>query len=207
MGGGLIQLVATGAQDVFLTGNPQITFWKAIYNRHTNFAIEAISQTFDGQSDWGGSCVATLSRNGDMIHKSYLQVQLKNNSKKPFHYTRDLGHALIRNVELEIGGQTIDRHDGQWLHYWNELTLPEEKYMGYNRMIGNYDFTTTSRNNNGSSRDHNGRETNLETIRRNFLELLHASDDNDSVENALRAANIRNGYNADDWFDLKPPLN
>ena len=76
MGGGLMQLVAYGAQDVFLTGNPQITFFKVVYRRHTNFAVESIQQTFNGAADFGRKVTATISRNGDLITNVYLQVKL-----------------------------------------------------------------------------------------------------------------------------------
>ena len=78
MGGGLLQLVAYGAQDVYLTGNPQITFFKVAYRRHTNFAMEAIQQTFSGTADFGNTVTCQISRNGDLIHRAYLQVQLPN---------------------------------------------------------------------------------------------------------------------------------
>ena len=76
MGGGLMQLVAYGAQDVYLTGNPQITFWKVTYRRHTNFAMESIEQTFNGQADFGRRVTCTISRNGDLAYRTYLQVTL-----------------------------------------------------------------------------------------------------------------------------------
>ena len=76
MGGGLMQLVAYGAQDVYLTGNPQITFWKVTYRRHTNFAMESIEQTFNGQADFGRRVQCTISRNGDLAYRTYLQVVL-----------------------------------------------------------------------------------------------------------------------------------
>ena len=76
MGGGLMQLVAYGAQDIYLTGNPQITFFKVVYRRHTNFSMEAIEQTFNGQADFGRKVTCTISRNGDLIHRVYLQVVL-----------------------------------------------------------------------------------------------------------------------------------
>ena len=72
MGGGLLQLVAYGAQDVYLTGNPQITFFKVVYRRHTNFAIESIQQTFSGSVGFGQRVTATVSRNGDLISRAYL---------------------------------------------------------------------------------------------------------------------------------------
>merc|ERR1712054_473500 len=76
MGGGLMQLVAYGAQDVYLTGNPQITFWKVTYRRHTNFAMESIEQTFNGQADFGRRVQCTVSRNGDLAYRTYLQITL-----------------------------------------------------------------------------------------------------------------------------------
>ena len=76
MGGGLLQLVAYGAQDVYLTGNPQITFFMAVYRRHTNFAIEAVQQTFNGTPDYGQRVTCTIARNGDLMHKVYLEVDL-----------------------------------------------------------------------------------------------------------------------------------
>ena len=76
MAGGLMQLVAYGAQDVFLTGTPEITFWKVSYRRHTNFAMESIEQTFSGQADFGRRVTCTISRNGDLAYRTYLQVTL-----------------------------------------------------------------------------------------------------------------------------------
>jgi len=75
-GGGLMQLVAYGAQDIYLTGNPQITFFKVVYRRHTNFAMEAIEQTFNGSANFGKKVTCTISRNGDLIHRIYLQATL-----------------------------------------------------------------------------------------------------------------------------------
>ena len=76
MGGGLLQLVAYGAQDVYLTGNPQITFFKVVYRRHTNFSLESIQQTFNGKFDWGSRVTCQISRNGDLVHKMYVEVEL-----------------------------------------------------------------------------------------------------------------------------------
>jgi len=81
MGGGLLQLVAYGAQDVYLTGNPQITFFKVVYRRHTNFAIEAIQQTFNGNPGYGNRVTCQISRNGDLIHRMYLAVDMSDETK------------------------------------------------------------------------------------------------------------------------------
>ena len=140
MGGGLMQLVAYGAQDVYLTGNPQITFWKVTYRRHTNFAMESIEQTFNGQADFGRRVQCTVSRNGDLAYRTYLQVTLPQISTDDSPHARWLdcpGEQMISMVEVEIGGQRIDRQYGDWMHIWNQLTLTSEQEDGYNKMIGN----------------------------------------------------------------------
>ena len=145
MGGGLMQLVAYGAQDVYLTGNPQITFWKVTYRRHTNFAMESIEQTFNGQADFGRRVQCTVSRNGDLAYRTYLQVTLPeinqdDGTTANSVYARWLdnpGHQLISQVEVEIGGQRIDKQYGDWMHIWNQLTLTSEQEDGFHKMIGN----------------------------------------------------------------------
>lgn len=139
MSGGLMQLVAYGAQDVYLTGNPQITFWKVTYRRHTNFAMESIEQTFNGQANFGNRVQCTISRNGDLAYRTYLQVTLPEISQTDANYARWLdypGEQLISMVEVEIGGQRIDRQYGDWMHIWNQLTMTAEQEAGYNKMIG-----------------------------------------------------------------------
>ena len=145
MGGGLMQLVAYGAQDVYLTGNPQITFWKVSYKRHTNFAMESIEQTFNGQADFGRRVTCTISRNGDLAYRTYLQVTLPEIGQNLKGGTGDVyarwldfpGEQLISQVEVEIGGQRIDRQYGDWMHIWNQLTQSSEQQRGYYKMIGN----------------------------------------------------------------------
>ena len=234
MGGGLMQLVAYGAQDVYLTGNPQITFFKVVYRRHTNFAVEAIEQTFNGAIDFGRKSDVQITRNGDLITKMYLKatlessyteqtVQLTESTTETIavgaavatvaagdisltvtpgllgaagfltitdnnavgsmdavnfavgkvvqisastaggndgyyivktytdadniivtpltggvtsandatavitahdhvEWVEEVGHAMIKSVELQIGGTKIDKHYGEWLHIWQELT-------------------------------------------------------------------------------------
>jgi hypothetical protein len=134
-----MQLVAYGAQDIYLTGNPQITFFKVVYRRHTNFSIESIEQTFNGSVDFGRKVSCTVSRNGDLIHKVYLQVDLPalTVGSGTVAWARNIGHVLIDEVSIEIGGQTIDKHYGDWLNIWNELTQTAERMDGYDLMIGN----------------------------------------------------------------------
>jgi hypothetical protein len=137
MGGGLLQLVAYGAQDVYLTGNPQITFFKVVYRRHTNFAIEAIEQTPTGNNNLGSRISVQVTRNGDLIHRVYFNGKLKNkHATKAMSLVPNFGQRLLKTIELEIGGQRIDRHFSEWLYIWNELTLPPGKRDGYNIMVG-----------------------------------------------------------------------
>ena len=141
MTGGLMQLVAYGAQDVYLTGNPQITFFKVVYRRHTNFSMEAIEQTFNGTADFGKKVTCTVSRNGDLIHRIYLQVTLprveSTVSSAFFRWVNFIGHFLIKSVEVQIGGQRIDKQYGDWLTIWNELSIPPGLKAGYDNMVGN----------------------------------------------------------------------
>jgi hypothetical protein len=139
-----MQLVAYGAQDVFLTGTPEITFWKVSYRRHTNFAMESIEQTFNGQADFGRKVTCTISRNGDLCYRTYLQVTLPEINQGAGQgsavYARWLdfiGEQLIAQVEVEIGGQRIDRQYGDWMHIWNQVTMSSEQQRGYFKMIGN----------------------------------------------------------------------
>jgi hypothetical protein len=135
MGGGLLQLVAYGAQDVYLTGNPQITFFKAVYRRHTNFAIEAIQQTFNGTPGFGQRVTTTVARNGDLIHRVYLALDL-NGMNQSSEVCKYFGLRLINYVEIEIGGQKIDKQYSHWMYIWNELSLPKSKRSGYDDMVG-----------------------------------------------------------------------
>jgi len=120
-----MQLVAYGAQDIYLTGNPQITFFKVVYRRHTNFSMESIQQTWAGTFDGTtgkGRCTATIARNGDLVSRLY--VELENEFGKSAGHHSNLGAQWIDTVECEIGGQTIDRQYGHWMEAWAELTEP-----------------------------------------------------------------------------------
>ena len=144
-----MQLVAYGAQDVYLTANPQVTFFKQLYRRHSNFAMESIEQTFNGVASFGKKVTATIARNGDLITKTYLQATLPQVDRTDvgvdvsdnayiFSWIPYVGQYLIKSVELEIGGQQIDKHYGDWLHIWNELTLSSGKVKNYFRMVNGF---------------------------------------------------------------------
>lgn len=139
-----MQLVAYGAQDIYLTGNPQITFFKIVYRRYTNFSLESIEQTFNGSADFGKKVTCNISRNGDLINRVYLRVKLPDVTvREPtvgsagFRWLDWIGHILIKTVEVEIGGQRIDKHYSEWLHIWNELTQTAGHSLGYANMVGN----------------------------------------------------------------------
>lgn len=146
MAGGLMQLVAYGAQDVYLTAEPSITFFKVVYRRHTNFAVESIEQYFNNAPSFGRKGIATLSRNGDLVGQAFLSVLIPevkycgtfaDFGHVKFAWVKNLGNAMIEETELEIGGSQIDRQYGNWLQIWEELTTPVGHELGLNKMLGN----------------------------------------------------------------------
>lgn len=166
MGGGILQLAAFGSQDVALVGNPQITFFRQVYKRHSPFAIESIEQTFNGTADFGRQVTATVARTGDLVTSMYLEIELPElysaaagvgynfvfelggandpgatqaTAGPKVRWANSIGHALIKSVELEIGGFRIDKHLSEWIDIWHELSEPEERVPGLNEMIGKYD--------------------------------------------------------------------
>jgi hypothetical protein len=161
-----MQLVAYGAQDIYLTGNPQITFFKVVYRRHTNFSMESIEQTFNGTVGACSRVSCTVSRNGDLIHKMYLRVShsttncacgasgIPTSSRgqavgSPIPVIPDTqaltadtaddvsvcANDIVDSVEIEIGGQKIDKHYGDWLNIWTELSTPASKNAGLEELL------------------------------------------------------------------------
>lgn len=136
-----MQLVSYGAQDIYISGNPQITFWKVLYKRHTNFAMEAIEVTFNGQADFGRRVTAVISRNADLMYRTYIQVTLPQiyllvpNTR--FRWLNYVGHRLLKQVEIEIGGSRIDRQYGDWMQIWTQLTQPLGTQVSFDDMVGN----------------------------------------------------------------------
>lgn len=127
MGGGLLQLVAYGAQDAYLTGNPQITFWRGLFKRHTNFAMEPFRVNLTGQAAWGTKHSAILGRHADLISSAYIEVEMPNDVGKLVYdetsgNPRRAGFNLVEYVELDIGGQIIDRLYGEFMFLWSSLT-------------------------------------------------------------------------------------
>lgn len=145
MAGGLMQLVAYGAQDVYLTGNPQITFFKVVYRRYTNFAMETIENYFVGNIKFGNKLTIKIPKTGDLINKLYIKIVV-NSVEVPlynrFAWVRKLGHAIIDTAEVEIGGTIIDRHYGVWMDIWYELSRNSNHDYGYSKLIGDVNIMT-----------------------------------------------------------------
>ena len=139
-GGGLLQLVAMGKQDVFLTGNPQVTWFKMVYRRYTNFSTESSIIQFDNQADFGRRLTTLIPRKGDLLGPMWLEIQLPaiydSVTGKAVSYTNAIGHALIQEISLEIGEQEIDKQTGEWMEIWSNHTITQDKLQGWNNMIG-----------------------------------------------------------------------
>jgi hypothetical protein len=158
--GGLLQLVSTGRQDIFLTGNPQTTFFKQVYRRYTNFSIETQRIAFETAVDFGKLASLTIPQSGDLLSQMMLEIRLPRlnaagavtstgcsgiesatpinfqNTDPTFSWTNGVGHAMIDYISFQIGQQEIDRQTGEWLHIWSQLTTPYSKYAGFNTMVG-----------------------------------------------------------------------
>jgi len=137
MAGGLIQLVAVGVQDIYLIGNPQITFFKTVYKKYTNFAMESIQQPIDGRIDFGQQIEITIQKKGDLIKDIIFEILLPI-LPTGYYWANGIGNVLIKQVDLEIGGQLIDRHYSEWFDIWHQLTINEGIVGAYNTMVGNY---------------------------------------------------------------------
>jgi len=143
MAGGLSQLVAYGAQDVYLTGNPQITFFKTVYRRYTNFAIESIQQTINGSVGYGNKVSTQISRNGDLITDIVVEFVLAKNAGGA-NTTFYPAEQLLQDVELEIGGQRIDKHYNDWFRTYDSLFRADNDRENYRRMTDFVDGETTA---------------------------------------------------------------
>lgn len=158
MAGGLLQLVAYGSQDLFLTGNPQITFFKIVYRRHTNFALESRKLTFNGTPDFGSLSNCNIAMGPDLLYKLYLEISispgkwsnLDTNNFRSFRWLNWLGHILIKDITFNIGGSQIDKHTGEWYHINNELSQKSGKAEAYAEMIGNTPLYTQIQTNNST---------------------------------------------------------
>ena len=175
MGGGLMQLVAYGAQDIYLTGNPQITFFKVVYRRHTNFSMELIQQTLNGSVSSGSSLTTTISRNGDLVHKMYVNYNPHTllGDSCGFCY---LSNTLLKEITLEIGGQQIDKHYGHWLTAWHELTALNPS-CSFPKIMDNKQFATAIPTSEGEGAEICVRPTATQAAAFHCKGATNASDD------------------------------
>ena len=148
MPGGLLQLTMTGEQNKYLTGNPNMTFFKYGYCQHTNFAMESIPQIFDGTIDFGQKVTSTISRNGDLIYDMALEIDLP--ELQPIHenghtflvnWVNAIGYYIIEYISIEIGGTEIDRQSGEWLYLQHELQLSLTKKKMRNELVQHQHYT------------------------------------------------------------------
>ena len=152
-GGAITQLTAYGAQDVYLTGNPHITFFKIVYRRHTNFSMEWIHQKqVSTNSKLGQRMEIIIQRVGDLLGACHMEVSvpalmqqqpgfdLAGNPKKStwVGFCDSFLHAMLKSVEFQIGGQQIDKQYGDWLEIWSEIALDDSRQRGYREMIGKW---------------------------------------------------------------------
>jgi len=150
MAGGLMQLVAYGSQDLYLTGNPQITFFTNVYKRHSNFSKEFIENYFSTNLNFGMKVFCMPIRAGDLIHRIYVEFDLPSldflntDPNNPVSWINNVGNAIIREYSIVIGDTEIDRQYGLWLDIWNELTVNAEKKDAYYNLVGYYEFFNNS---------------------------------------------------------------
>lgn len=147
MGGGLLQIAIYGNNDLYITNDPQITFFKTVYRRYTNFSVQPYELTFNDKPTFGQKGRLKLQRIGDLVTKMYLKIILgkihNTEPKAKFAWVRRIGHAIIKKIDIEIGGMLIDRHYGTWLDIWYELTHGDNGDNGYAKIIGDVDELTT----------------------------------------------------------------
>ena len=142
MGGGVLQLAAYGGQDIETMGNPQMTFFKSVYKKHTNFSIEIIEQSFNGNITKEESRVdSTISKSGDLIHGCHLDIKFPEfpvgSGSSYNNWVNSTGYAYVKEVSLSIGELQIDKHYSDWMHIWSELNMSNSEKTILDEMIGN----------------------------------------------------------------------
>jgi len=155
MATGRIQVAAVGIQDYFITGNPDITYFKEKYNKHTKFALEILDNTFEDRVDFGHTISCIIPRKGDLIRNMYLRIELPalpQGMSGTFGYTNSIGNAIIEYADLLIGGQLVERLTGEYMEIYNQLYISESQQKALEIMVG----TTNSRTALGAATPANG---------------------------------------------------
>jgi hypothetical protein len=151
--GAVIQLAAYGTQDLYLTGNPQVTHFKAVIRRHTNFSMETVENYFDGKTSPGQKLQCNLQRIGDLVHQIYLRIDLPELQAMQgadniyTSWVNAIGYIIIDYIEIQIGERVIDKQYGQWMNIWSELITDVSKRDALNTMVGRHDFFTPTTQN------------------------------------------------------------
>ena len=157
MGGGIMQVIATGKANKYITGNPQTSFFKDVYYRHTNFAMESIPCVFNtsinDNSDTNVSVI--IHKSGDLVNDAYLEFELELSTTslsggKYINFTNSTGYAIIKHVTLLLNNEEIDKHYGEWFDIWDELTTNNNKQdILVNKHQAKYAYL---KSNNGSTK-------------------------------------------------------
>jgi Major capsid protein N-terminus/Large eukaryotic DNA virus major capsid protein len=139
----LLQLVALGEPDLYLTSNPQFTYFRSVYRRYTNFAVESIPIDFDGATYFGKRISVEIPKKADLLSSLFIEVDLpplpQADPDNPTYWVNDIAYALIKDVSIEIGEKEIDKHTGEWMKIWGDLTIDASQRQGYNEMLGHWD--------------------------------------------------------------------
>lgn len=143
MGGGVMQLVAVGSQDQYISGSPEISYFKMVYKRHTNFSMESVRQSFNTKPTLdlnGNTFTCRISRVADLLQEIFFSVELPDiysSEKFRFRWIPNIACYMINSCSVRIDTQLIDQTWGEWMDIWNELTLTSDKREGYNKLTGN----------------------------------------------------------------------
>jgi len=150
MAGGVMQLVksdgsgGSGAQMEYLIGNPEISFFKTVYRRHTNFSMESVRQTFLTKPvlelNTRGSFTCRINRVADLLKEVYLCFTLPaiySTDKHRFQWIENFAKYAIYNYSVKLDTQTIDQRYGEWMDIWSELSISSDKKNIYDKMSAN----------------------------------------------------------------------
>lgn len=143
-GGAVVQIISIGLQDRALTQNAELTFWKGSYKQYSIFAVESVENIFQSQCDFGKRAITVVGRAGDLMGNTVFQATLPQISQDlapsggaVYARWQDfIGEQLVQECSIEIGGNTISKYTGDYMHIWNQLSLPEAKLDAYYKMIG-----------------------------------------------------------------------
>ena len=155
---GLLELVAHGIQDIYLIGNPQITFFKTVYKRHTNFSMESYQLSYDATPNWGKKTTFSITHYADLMHTMIVEADLPELHSKTtsdplwggaasdfdvgrgeISWVNNTGHALVSYYDITIGKQLIDRQYSEWMEIWTQLSQSESKKRGLDLMLNRND--------------------------------------------------------------------